>query len=292
MSNLEKISAYLENEMSAEERQNFEQSVASNPELERELNLQKDIIEGIKEARKNELKAIMDNVPIGGTIGLGGSITFGKLATGIAVVGLFSLGAYYLINDTESTDLFPPKVIESIELADAEENNASTASDDAQPVSDEVKQPATNSTKTKEPTKTEKSSTSKTNNVTALPEINKPSAAPLFETSESDSLEAPTNEIVETIEGNITSLDVEIDNSKKKYAFHYQFNRGKLFLYGDFDKELYEILEFKTNSDKTLFLYYENKFYPLNKKQVKITELKPVKEKSLIEKLQKVVEIE
>lgn len=291
MSNIEKISAYLENEMSVEERHEFEQAVANDPELKSELDLQKDIIEGIKNERISELKAIMNNVPVGGSLGVGGTITFGKLASGIAILGLITLGAYYYFG-SETDEFMPPKAIESIELAedhegDIDEDQATTAieSEDS-----ETTEQSDNTLATAEPSK--KTSASSTDNKVTEPEINRPSAAPLFETSESDSLEAPTNEIVDNIERNLTSLDVEIDNTKKKYSFHYQFNGGKLFLYGDFDKELYEILEFKSKYDKTLFLYYEGKFYPLNKKQVKIIELKPVKERSLIEKLEKVVEID
>ncbi|MEP2772316.1 MAG: hypothetical protein ABJH05_09210 [Fulvivirga sp.] len=291
MSNLEKISAYLENDMSVVERQEFEQAVAKDPELKQELDLQRDIIEGIRDARRSELKAIMDNVPIGGSMGIGGSITFGKLASGIAIVGLLSLGAYYLIDDNDSSEFMPPKSNTNIDIPEIDNNLASTNEIESKSEVDdnegltEVAEPNKTETKTSEPVATN-------NNETADPEINRPTAAPIFETSESDSLEAPTNEIVDNIEGNLTSLDVEIDNTKKKYSFHYQFNRGKLFLYGDFDRELYEILEFKTKSDKTLFLYYEGKFYPLNKQQVKIVELKPVKERTLIEKLEKVVDIE
>ncbi len=288
MSNLEKISAYLENDMSVVERQEFEQAVANDPELKQELELQSDIIEGIRDARRSELKAIMDNVPVGGSMGIGGSITFGKLASGIAILGLLSLGAYYLIDGNDTAEFMPPKSNSNIELPETEEETVTES--EVEDKKDNNEEPVVKPNRVAERTNT--ASVDKNSNEIVEPEINRPTAAPIFETSESDSLEAPTNEIVDNIEGNLTSLDVEIDNTKKKYSFHYQFNRGKLFLYGDFDKELYEILEFKTKSDKTLFLYYEGKFYPLNKQQVKIVELKPVKERTLIEKLEKVVDIE
>ena len=290
MSKEEKIIAYLENEMSVEERQHFEHAIENDPELKSELEFQNEIIEGLKSARVSELKAIMDNVPVGGTIGVGSTITFGKFASGIAVIGILSLATYYFMLDGDGANLLEPKANNSTELLDMEQpletDSETLQKEEPQEEEQDKVVEVVEDEKSKAIDVPEESIVSSNE-----PEINRPSAAPLFETSESDSLEAPTNDIVDTFEGNLTSLDVEIDNTKKKYSFHYQFNKGKLFLFGDFDKELYEILEFKTKSDKTLFLYYEGHFYPLNKNQVKIVELKPVKEKTLIDKLKNAIDL-
>jgi len=291
MSNLEKISAYLEEQMSAAERAEFEKTLSNDPELRNELSMQQDIIEGVKEARRLELKSMLDNVPIGGA-GIAGTITFGKLASTIAVIGLISVGIYYFTKDD-------PKPIA--------ENNTETLSvtpeeelieDKNQPVEKPKSEEKTTSTSASSEKGTETTVNTPTEEVTANTEvdneveINKPTAAPMFETAEADSLEAPTDDIVEKVDGSLSSIDVEIDNTRKKYSFHYKFNKGKMFLYGDFDKGLYEILEFKTTSKKTLFLHYKGKFYPLDKNQVRITELKAVKEQSLINKLKDVASIQ
>jgi len=283
MSNEEKISAYLEGEMSEADKLQFEAAINNDAELQREVNLQQDIIDGIKEARRLEIKAMLDKVPVGGST-IGGSLTLGKVVSGIAIVGMVALGVYYLAPQKETISTNPTaKTEETLKEEPAtpvvEEENTTQpqqqlAKEEVVPQKQEAK---------KQPT----SNTEEITPVANKPvEINKPSEAPMFETGNSDSLEAPTNEIVSKVENDVTSLDVEIDNTRKKYSFHYQFNHGKLFLYGEFDKGLYEILEFKTTTNKMLFLYYKDEFYPLDKQQNKITALKPVKEPSLLKKLE------
>jgi len=289
MSNSEKISAYLENELNSEEMASFEKELAHNSELKNEFDFQKSIVEGIKNARKQELKAMLDNVPVGGA-GVAGTITFGKVASVIAVLGLISYGVYHFTTPEEQ--LMPTKTYnEEIALKPSEELNDNEGSEVDLQASQEPKEETT-----KEEVNTTEIPEVNTSNdpieetKDEIPEINRPSAAPMFETSEADSLEAPTDNIVNGINGRSSTVDVEIDNSKRKFSFHYQFINQKLHLYGNFNKDLYELLEFKTRSKKTLFLYYKDEFYPLDKTQYKITKLERVKEGSLIEKLEKLVD--
>jgi len=79
-------------------------------------------------------------------------------------------------------------------------------------------------------------------------------------------------------------IAVEINSTNSKYSFHYQFNQGKLILYGIFDNGLYEILE--VNGDThSVFLYYKDNYYLLNEKQSAITPLSPIKDLQLVKKL-------
>ena len=289
MSNLDLISAYLEDRMSAEERQNFEAALSNDPELNREFEFQKDIVEGIKYARRSELKAMMDNVPVGGGAGMGGTISFGKLATGIAIVGGISLGAYYFFAGEEQIEKPEPTTTESIsvepeeEFIDAEEERVTE-----EPVKEEINEVAKTENK---PAVTKDVTEDPKEEVQSAPDIKTPSS-PVFETPDADSLEAPPNKLVEKAENNVATMDVEIDKTNKKYDFHYQIKDGKLHLYGDFDKALYEILEFTSQEEKSLFLYYNERFYPLDKDQEKITALQPVNESSLVEKLKKLISTE
>jgi hypothetical protein len=81
------------------------------------------------------------------------------------------------------------------------------------------------------------------------------------------------------------SITVETDSSNKKYTFHYQFREGKLFLYGSFEKNLYEILEFFTENKRTMFLFYKNNYYLLNEENEKIRPLSPINDPALLKKL-------
>lgn len=291
MSNTEKISAYLDNEMSASERIQFEQQLVDDPALKREFDLQNEVIEGIKEARKQELKAMLNQIPVpGGTFG---TITFGKIASGIAIIGALAIGIYYISTKDEDKVIqetveepikVKPEVTE--EKVDQDLNTEQIVDNEA---SEEKSDALIQEENSREPARVKSEPIDKTKSENKQPEIKRPSAAPVFESSDSDSLEAPTDAIVKNASGNITSLDVKVESDHNKYDFHYQFNRGKLHLYGDFDKELYQILEFKTKAEKALFLYYDGKFYPLNKNQVRIVELTPVTDKSLNEKLNAII---
>jgi len=82
----------------------------------------------------------------------------------------------------------------------------------------------------------------------------------------------------------VSHIAVETDTANKNYNFHYQFASGKLFLYGPFDKSVYEILEI--NSDNhSVFLFHRDNYYLLDEKQLKITHLEPIKDTALIRKL-------
>lgn len=64
MSNSELIDDYLTNRLSEQDRKSFEQQMDSNPALKADVELQKEIINGLKAARAAELKAMLNKVPI------------------------------------------------------------------------------------------------------------------------------------------------------------------------------------------------------------------------------------
>ena len=58
------VERYLEGEMSGQEAMEFEQLMNKDPMLAGEYNLQQDIVSGIKDYRKSELKLRLDNVDV------------------------------------------------------------------------------------------------------------------------------------------------------------------------------------------------------------------------------------
>ncbi len=83
---------------------------------------------------------------------------------------------------------------------------------------------------------------------------------------------------------NVSHVDVQIDSSNKKYNFHYQFESGKLMLFGSFDKSLYEVIEIN-GEQHSLFLFYKDQFYLLNEREKTIVRLSPIQDAALIAKL-------
>lgn len=290
MSNLELIDAYFGNEMTEAEMQAFEKRLQQEPELNKEFEFQRDIVDAIKKERAAELKAMLDKVPVGG--GTTGTFTMGKIVSTAAIVGIVALGVYYFW-PAEETPVETKPETEVTTITPAQDNQTGKvgpAIEEEEPLIAENKEEEEKAVgKASEKVVEEKPEETSKNPTVTEPEINKPEPVPTFDTQEdlNDSLEAPGGNLVTKPDEDHTTLDVEIDNTHKNFSFHYQFKSGKLYLYGSFDKGLYEILEINSKEGKTLFLYYKDKFYPLRTNQLKIVPLEPVKESTLVEKLEK-----
>ena len=64
MKHINKVEAYFDNTLGEAEKQDFFKEIESNPELKSEFDFQNEIINGIKEARKAELKAMLNKVKV------------------------------------------------------------------------------------------------------------------------------------------------------------------------------------------------------------------------------------
>ena len=293
MSNYNLIEAYLDNEMSAEEKRNFEQQLKDNSELKQELGFQQELIAGIQEARRVELKAMLDAVSIGGGSSVGSSALLGKIIAGLALVGAITAGVYYFSDQEVVREYLPVADNNKRESYDdlvnlpLEEARKEEEAEQAEPVEDTPSTRVETQALEEEllPAEDEESSP-----VVTQPNIRTPETIAAFEADDeaTDSIHVPGNTVTEDKESSMSTIDVMVDNTRKKYTFHYQLKGGKLFLYGDFSSGLYEILEFNTREGKTLFLYFDGKYYDLNDDQERIVKLVAVKERSLIDKLEEV----
>ena len=277
MSNFELIDDYITNRLGNTERIAFDKQLASDPSLKGELDLQLEIIEGVKKARALELKAMLNKVPVGGTI-----INFPMMRMAASVVGagvlVAALGYYFNANK----DMVP---------------NMSTSIEDSihktDPKEFEPLEEPTNSSKTVEAkeeivkTPTAKTIPTKKKTVTVQP------AQPKIEALD------PSQEIIDNQEDGasttvkspvkpntitVSHIAVDIISENKEYTFHYKFIQNKLVLFGSFDKSLYEILEINGDSH-SVFMYYKENYYQLDEKQTKITPVVAIQDPVLLSKL-------
>jgi hypothetical protein len=275
MENFEIIDQYLTGKLDAAQRLEFEKQLAGNPVLKKEVADQKQIIEAVKLARQNELKAMLSKVPVPP---VSGSSTFalkwvaGILATS-AVVTLVYFSVFHSETKTdpssaldELTKKLPAQDIKATEDTTTEHAPILIPKDDK-------KAPHVSASELKVDKK------DKANSSTITP-VQKP-VLELVDPSDEISIEqeAKTTDIQATIQA--AQIEVETDSSQKKYSFHYQFADGKLILYGPFDKNLYEILEVN-GENHAIFLYQKENYYLLNEKETKITPLKAITDPSLI----------
>lgn len=273
MKNFELIDDFLTNRLGAQEKVFFEQQMNSDPALKADVELQKQIIESVKKARVAELKAMLNNVPISG--GYTSGITAAKFAAVVGTAALVGTALYFYlkpeelekkseISITKNEITTPVQQDESAPVIENKEIGKQT------PIKPEVEVK-------KQEVKKEVVKPSTTNQ----PKIEVADPSDEFpENSSTDIAKVPNNNSGVTN----SHIEVEMDSSNKKYSFHYQFAQGKLWLYGAFDKGLYEILEI--NGDKkSVFLFYKDNYYMLDEKQRKIASLEPIRDGLLLKKL-------
>jgi hypothetical protein len=280
MSNFEHIDDYLTNRLNPEDKANFEKQLEADGALRADVEFQKLTIDAIKHARRAELKTMLNNVPVGGG-GFSTGFTTARIAGGVVSVALIGSIAYFSLRDSKITE--PASPVVNTEETTKPINPAVVPSDTV-----------VNSIAASDPSKiTDQQTTSAPTEKAALKKQDQPVSAfkePKIDVLDlSDELTSDSKKekaLLENHKAEIAPSRVEVstDSSNKKYAFHYQFNNGKLMLYGSFDKGLYEILEINGNSHN-VFLFYQANYYLLEEKENITSPLVPVKDPVLLKKL-------
>ena len=296
---LELLDDYLSNRMSGAEKEAFEKQLDADIELKSEYQAQQQLIQGIKNARAVELKTMLKNIPVSPSMAPGEATLLTKVAASLMVAGLIGTGIYFFLNretKIEQTISEPvaqtkPEVTEKEEPKTTVEEPASkietpsTQALEKAPVKEERKPSRKVARAAK---KASKDSANLASNQGVIAEKRK---LEVFDpTRESESAvkgkNKETSSETTTLNENSSSIQVETDATNKKYTFHYQWKNGKLLLYGSFEKNLYEILEFFGTDDKrTAFLFYKDNYYLLNEDNEKVKELIPITDSNLLKKL-------
>lgn len=276
MNNSELIDNYLTNRLTDIERVAFEQQVASDPPLKADIELQKNIVEGIKHARATELKSMLDNVSIAPVSSGFASL---KIAAGIIGAGILIGSLYYYYQPKNLTEV--PNLSTSIQDS-LQGNDSAESSKKLVPVEEPNKE--TKQQVADEPVKEKAVEIKKKTNIPSV--VKQPKIDVIDPTVEVSSEDNHSTIESENSKSAITAshIQVDTDSSSKKYNFHYQFNNGKLQLFGPFDKSLYEILEINGDSH-AVFLFFKENYYLLDEKQTQITKLPLIKDGALIKML-------
>lgn len=284
MNNLNLIDDYLANRMTDAEKSSFEEKLQADNELRQEFNFHKDIVDSIKETRKAELKSMLNEIPVSSGTSykpkVGTKIIAGVI-TGALVIG----GLYYFMKEYDTPVDNEPAVEQTVEKQ-IHKPAETIASQEDNPVVEDIEEKAPVAEQKKEQLLKEEEKAPQTSKPA---EISTPNVLD-FDTDETDT--DITQPEVSTEAGDFSAeelfhstIEVVTDNTKKKYDFHYQFKDEKLYLYGSFDEDLYQILEFNTKEGRTIILYYKDAYYLLNEHQKEITPLKIIEDEQLIDKL-------
>ncbi len=289
LSSEEFVSRYIDNELSDIDRLSFENKLLHDPELREEYNLQNDLINGIKETRRLELKNRLTNIPIPTPIYQ--TIGFKAIATA-GVVGL-GIGIYFMSGEKDNIQLSPIEITQN-QLSVREDNTIPDMPKTITPAKEKKEKSNLVTQKKNASSVLAKNTKIKPEEpIVEQPKIVEPNVIQpnIVETFDNEDIGAgdisndnPNNNL-DVIKENIESA-VEISTVEdRKNKFHYKFYENKLFLLGNFNDMPYEILELNSAKDKSYFLYYNNNFYKLNSGQEKPAPLIKIENDSLLNEL-------
>jgi hypothetical protein len=276
---LEQLDNYLSNKMSGEEKTLFEQRLKADPELSNEFAVQQQLIKGIQKARVAELKAMLNNVPVT-PIPHGGTSLIAKFAIGTVFVGAVATGIYLFNKDNSQQETTTP-VETTVDSGKEVVEDKSVITTDSQTADKSAVESKAETTTTDSKT-TDKTVSKAKENKQPVIDVYDPA-----EDSEGTENHVGQAEAQPSTTGKAEpSISVAIDNHNKDYSFHYQYKEGKLFLYGPFESNLYEIMEFFSDDKRTIFLRYNSDYFLLKEVDQKIRPLAKITDPVLIQKLE------
>jgi hypothetical protein len=207
-----------------------------------------------------------------------------KIAALFVVGGLIGAGVYFFSQDnTSEITNEKPQSQQPITIEQPEETKEKSASTTEKEAVSEIKRTKRHRISKNTETTTKVDTSSSLSVEETVPEKRK---LEVFDpTRENDANSAQENTDSGAATEVSSSIAVETDNTNKKYTFHYQFKSDKLLLYGSFEKNLYEILEFFSDDKRTVFLFYKESYYLLNENSEKVKPLVPITDAELLKKL-------
>jgi len=277
MNNFELIDDYLTNRLNEQDRKSFEKQMDTDSALKADVELQREIIQGLKTARIAELKAMLNKVPVATP-----TIYFSPLRIAAGLIGAAALatGLYYY---SDKTGDFNPNQISSSLVDSIRHSDQTNSEAQADSVVNELKVDIKVDKKISNTDIKQEDVT-----ITDSQKENKPAidlldpTGDLTESNNSKSLESASSKRTGIT---VASIEVAVNSSERKYKSHYQFANGKLVLYGSFDDGLYEIIEVNGQNSRSLFLYYKTVYYLLDESKKEVTLLKEISDPILVQKL-------
>lgn len=277
MNNFELIDDYLTNRLNEQEKKSFEQQIASDPALKADVDLQHEILHGLKAARIAELKAMLNKVPVTTP-----TIYFSPLRIAAGLIGAAALATGLYFYSEKNGNFNPNQISSSLvdSIRQSEQTNAEVQADSV--VNDLNQDVKVDKIVISSETKRDNAPVSE-NTKESKPAIDL--LDPTSDLTESNNDNAPETTVTKSATIAIASIEVDVNSAERKYKSHYQFANGKLILYGSFDNGLYEIIEVNGQNSRSLFLYYKTGYYLLDESKKEVTLLKEISDPVLIQKL-------
>ncbi len=285
----ELLDDYLTDRIDEADRSAIEQRLNADPDLQHEYAIQKHLIQGIKNARAAELKAMLNNVQIpsgnsGGTLGT-------KILLGTATAFIVIAAVYWLMADKPVSQVKTPApenhAEEMIEPIGTPDEPAIQPEPKADENSTPTSKPETAVIENIQADKKVQVDTDK-NQTSAGTEHSKPSLGSRPGSLSAPAVPAPSRQEPgpdERLTPAKSTVSVETDRNDSRYAFHYQLRDGKLVLYGPFEPNSYRVMEFNTDSGRVVFLMHNSSYYQLRDDGALVKPLTPVQDAELIRRM-------
>jgi hypothetical protein len=282
---LELLDQYVGNRMSAHDKAVFEKKLAADKELHTEYRLQQKIVEGVRKARATELKKMLNDIPVA-NLPTDGTPLLTQVGIWVIVAGLVGTGAYFYFAE-DGTSTHTPLPPSAVVTPDTKPANTTPAEDSPEPAAQSTDDIA--ATREQESASRPQVAVPKAETPVDEVKVQPVTPAPLdvFDPTEEMKNTEGTNAVAEEGEtGESTAPSIVVETADdKRYSFHYQFKNDKLYLYGSFEKNLYEIMEFFSDNKRTMFLFYKENYYLLNEDSEKVKALTPISDETLVKKL-------
>ncbi|HVD99377.1 MAG TPA: hypothetical protein VNB90_14305 [Cytophagaceae bacterium] len=292
----EEIESYLAGKLNNADKLALEENMKKDPLLKNEVELQRDIIESLKNTRKAQLKNRLNNIDVSSSAtGVSSAV---KIAASIITVGIIGAGLYYfsVLPDAKDKEKVTVVLNDNLQAPPQLQNVDSGNLTQAKKTSTAQKEiinsgspQSQNSKGTNNHKAASHSVVNGSNNQEITAHANVPNG--VIADTESDRLtrdvtvNIPDGNIGDTNVGTAEKIEVNVEGNKNDFSYKYFDN--KLFLYGDFKDQPYSLFEINTPKAKRLYLNFDGKFYELKSNQSKLTRLKEVKDASVLEQLNK-----
>ncbi|MCU0431249.1 MAG: hypothetical protein MUF42_14895 [Cytophagaceae bacterium] len=291
----QKIEAYLTGDLSEVETLSFEKAMSSDPSLKAEVDFQRDVIDSLKDYRKAQLKARLNNLDVSAASSSGSKLMT-YAASVLAVAGIGAAALYF----TSSNDQPTQKENISQVTVESENSEVQYSEQNTQPAvqSDNSDSDNTDASADKKEKDRKKKSNAADNSTkptnTPSNELTKP-VEPDFNMpgdkfAKADDFTGNTADVPsgEISKGAVKSLkgveEVTIVDSNPK-DLSYQYVNNELYLYGDFNSRPYELIEYNSNKSPRLFIKFDGVIYELKNNTSKPTPMTPVSDNKLLEQI-------
>lgn len=272
----DKIDEYITGRLGEAERVDFESEMDADRTLKNEVEFRQLLIKKIQSARVKELKNMLGKVPVAVGIGLLASrLTPMKALLAVATITASVLTWYYVKYHSSNE---PYKALgKQVEKPKDTLNKSSVVSPPME------KTAALKDTPKKPRRRRIKAPAAVAPPTVSMPDISAEDTAAKEPAGPSSEKDTVSNKKTHSF-----LLEVEVHPALPAYPLSYKFENDTLMLYGDPGRNPYKILDFFSPAKYTLYIFFADNYYRLDKRRHEIQKLEPLTDPTLINQLKKI----